>query len=63
MPVMEKYWKNQQTSLMGYYHHGFGREGDGIGRNLGFMDSHNRRMFMHQDLGDYQGALVNQGLI
>jgi len=44
---------NQQPSLMGYYHHGFGRDGDGIGRNLGFMDSHNRRMFMHQDLDDY----------
>jgi len=44
---------NQQTSLMGYYHHGFGRDGDGIGRNLGFMDSHNRGIFMRQDLDDY----------
>jgi len=47
---------------MGYYHHGFGRDGDGIGRNLGFTDSHNRGMFMHENF-DYQGALVNQGLI
>ena len=52
---------NQQPSLMGYYHHGFGR--GGIGRHLGFMGSHNRGMFMHQNLDDYQGALVNQGLI
>jgi uncharacterized membrane protein YkoI len=52
---------NQQPSLMGYYHHGFGR--GGIGRHLGFMDNHNRGMFMHQNLDDYQGALVNQGLI
>ena len=54
---------NEQPSMMGYYHHGFGRDGDGIGRHLGFMDSHNRGMFMHQNLDDYQGALVNQGLI
>jgi hypothetical protein len=46
---------------MGYYHHGFGR--GGIGRHLGFMDNHNRGMFMPQNLDDYQGALVNQGLI
>ena len=52
---------NQQPSLMGDYHHGFGR--GGIGRHLGFMGSHNRGMFMHQNLDDYQGALVNQGLI
>jgi uncharacterized membrane protein YkoI len=52
---------NQQPSLMGYYHHGFGS--GGIGRHLGFMGSHNRGMFMHQNLDDYQGALVNQGLI
>jgi uncharacterized membrane protein YkoI len=52
---------NQQPSLMGYYHHGFGR--GSIGRHLGFMGSHNRGMFMHQNLDDYQGALVNQGLI
>ena len=44
---------NEQPSLMGYYHHGFGRDGDGIGRNLGFMDSHNRGIFMRQDLDDY----------
>jgi uncharacterized membrane protein YkoI len=51
---------NEQPSLMGYYHHGFGR--GGIGRHLGFMGIHNRGMFMHQNF-DYQGALVNQGLI
>jgi len=54
---------NEQPSMMGYYHHGFGRDGDGIGSHLGFMDSHNRGMFMHQNLDDYQGTLVNQGLI
>jgi hypothetical protein len=52
---------NEQPSLMGYYHHGFSR--GGIGRHLGFMGSHNRGMFMHQNLDDYQGALVNKGLI
>jgi len=52
---------NQQPSLMGYYHHGFGH--GGIGRHLGFMGSHNRGMFMHQNLDEYQGTLVNQGLI
>lgn len=51
---------NEQPSLMEYYHHGFGR--GGIGRHLGFMGSHNREIFMHQNF-DYQGALVNQGLI
>lgn len=51
---------NEQPSLMGYYHHGFGR--GGIGRHLGFMGSYNREIFMHQNF-DYQGALVNQGLI
>jgi uncharacterized membrane protein YkoI len=51
---------NEQPSMMGYYHHGFGR--DGIGRHLGFMGSHNRGIFMRQNF-DYQGALVNQGLI
>ena len=43
---------NEQPSLMGHHHDGFGRDGDGIGRNLGFMDSHNRGIFMRQDLNN-----------